>query len=339
MARIPYIEELAEEVVKYAQEADELHRCSTAAPYEKHNGSTHDALVSVVTVCFNPLVAGRREVFRKNLDSVQAQEGVRLEHIIVDGNSTDGTVEWLTGYGNERYDIRILSMADSGIYEAMNRGIALARGKYVIFLNTDDFFHNPHGMANSVARLEKFGCDFSFAPVRFDPPGVRHSAQLAPQRRLHRFLISWSFSHQSMLTLRSSLLRMDGFDTTYRSAADYDLLLRLIAAGAKGCFVPCTFTTFRLGGFSRDNRELAINECVRSLRDFYRNVYSTLMAWEEVDYIIRYRVYPHRYLYIYKQTQLLIRERFVGVPGGPFAFVSRWFNYFKYYRKCQKANI
>ena len=204
--------------------------------------------VSVVTVCFNPLEAGRKDVFQKNLDSVQQQEGVRLEHLIIDGASTDGTLEWLRDYNNTRHDIRILSKQDGGIYEAMNRGIALSRGKYVIFLNSDDYFHSPSGMSHSIERIKHFGCDFSFAPVRFSDPSVRHDPQLAPQRRLHRFLISWCFSHQTMLTSRQLLLDIDGFDTSYRSAADYDLLLRMMEAGAKGCFVPLTFSTFTIGG-------------------------------------------------------------------------------------------
>ncbi|MCH5169609.1 MAG: glycosyltransferase [Prevotellaceae bacterium] len=322
MSRIPSIEEFTGKVITKAVSRE-----------------TESIDVSIVTVCFNPLKDGRREVFRKNIDSVQQQEDVRLEHLIIDGSSSDGTVEWLQGYSNMRYDIRILSLPDSGIYEAMNRGIALSRGKYVIFLNSDDFFHNPRGMAASVARLEEFGCDFSFAPVRFDSPISHRHAQLAPQKRLHRFLVSWSFSHQSMLTLRSMLVRADGFDTSYRSAADYDLLLRLIVLGAKGCFVPCTFTTFRLGGFSADHRELAIAECIHSLQDFYRIFYSTEMTHEEVAYIIKHRVYPRRYLNIYKHSQRLIRERFIGVPGGLLIWVSRWFNYVKYYLKCLNSSI
>ena len=309
-----------------------------ATPQPAFSDPLGDIDISVVTVCFNPLAAGRRDVFRKNLDSVQAQEGVRLEHLIIDGASTDGTQEWLKGYNNKRHDIRILSKPDSGIYEAMNRGIALARGKYVIFLNSDDFFHNPLGMFHSIERIELFGCDFTFAPVRFDPSGVRHHAQLAPHRRLHRFLISWSFSHQSMLTSREMLLRMDGFDTSYKSAADYDLLLRMIESGARGCFVPCCFTTFRLDGFSAENKELAISECIRSLQDFYRKFYSTGMTHDEVAYIIKHRVYPRKYLNIYKQTQRLIRERFIGIPKGPMAWLSRWFNYYKYYYKCLNLN-
>lgn len=295
--------------------------------------------VSVVTVCFNPIKNGRKEVFYKNLESVQAQEGVNLEHIIVDGASTDGTVEWLKAYKAEHHDIHILSLPDSGIYEAMNRGIALSQGKYIIFLNSDDYFHDSRGMAASVARIEALQCDFTFAPVRFSPLKFRRHPQQEPHRRLHRFLISWCFSHQSMLTTRSMLLKLDGFDTAYRSAADYDLLLRMIANGAKGCFVPCTFTTFRLGGFSADNKELALEECIRSLQNFYRNFYSTEMSHDEVAYILKHRIYPRKYLNIYKQSQQLIRERFIGVPESLTAWLSRWFNYIKYYIKCLNTNL
>ena len=294
--------------------------------------------VSVVTVCFNPLKAGCREVFLKNLDSVQAQEGVSMEHLIIDGASTDGTLEWLNAYQGTRHTIRILSQPDSGIYEAMNRGIALARGKYVIFLNSDDYFHDPRGMAASLARLEEFGCDFSFAPVRFSDKSIHHNPQLAPQRRLYRFLISWCFSHQTMLTSRSLLCRIDGFDTSYKSAADYDLLLRMVAAGAKGCFVPLTFATFSTGGFSEENFDEAVGECIISLQGFFRDFFHVGMSRREAEHVFTHRVFPRKYIGLYKSTQKLIRERFLGIPEGPVAWLSRWFNYIKYYLKCLFTN-
>jgi len=339
MQRIPSIETLAAGLIDTG--SCEARRRQLRSPMQAAAKADAAACVdvSVVTVCFNPLKEGRKEVFQKNLDSVQAQTGVRLEHLVIDGASTDGTVEWLKAYRAEHHDLRILSLPDSGIYEAMNRGIALARGKYVIFLNSDDYFHNPRGMAASLAKIEAMQCDFTFAPVRFSPSGIHRHAQLYPHRRLYRFLITWSFSHQSMLTSRAMLLKLDGFDTTYRSAADYDLLLRMIVDGAKGCFVPCTFTTFRLGGFSADNKQLALKECARSLQIFYREFYATEMTNDEVAYIIKHHAYPRKYLNIFKQSQQLIRERFIGIPGGPIAWLSRWFNYIKYYHKCLNSNV
>ena len=341
MPRIPSIEELSAEVKNAACGDCNRRTRGSSSPHAEIANAARGVLVSVVTVCFNPLAAGRRELFRKNLDSVQSQEGVNVEHIIIDGASTDGTIEWVKNYDNKCHDIRILSQPDSGIYEAMNRGIALARGKYVIFLNSDDYFHEPSGMAHSIEKIEHFACDFTFAPVRFSDPSVHHNPQLAPQRRLHRFLISWCFSHQSMLTSRDLLLKLDGFDTTYRSAADFDLLLRMIEAGARGCFVPLAFATFTLGGFSysEENASLITNECARSLQRFYRDTCGTEMTNDEAAYIIRHRVFPRKYIDLYKQTQKLIRERFVGVPDGPLARLSRCFNYYKYYCKCLKASV
>lgn len=290
--------------------------------------------ISVVTVCYNPIKAGRIDLFRKSLDSVQQQEEVQVEHIIIDGASTDGTVQWLKEYKNTTYNISILSMPDEGIYDAMNRGIALSHGKYLLFLGTDDYFHNPHGLKRSLDRIEQFSCEFSFAPVCFSDPLIRHNPQLAPQKRIHRFLISWCFSHQSMLTKRSALIAIDGFDTFYRSAADYDLLLRLIENGAKGCFVPCCFSTFNTEGFSKENQELSITEFTHILQNFYSRYYSTEMTYDEVSYIVKYRIYPHKYLSLYKDSQRLIRERFVGIPYNFMTWLSRWFNYTKYYLKC-----
>lgn len=330
MFRIPSIEEFAGQVI--VKEA--------SGKAEPVPGDIEGCVeVTVVTVCFNPLKAGRREVFLKNLDSVQSQTGVRLEHLIVDGASTDGTVDWLKSYTNTSHDIRILSKPDSGIYEAMNRAIALARGKYIIYLNSDDYFHDPCGMAVSVRRIEELDCDFSFAPIRFSDPSVRHNPQLNPQKRLYRFIISWCFSHQTMLTSRSLLQRIDGFDTSYRSAADYDMLLRMIAAGARGCFVPLVFSTFSMGGFSEENFDDGVAECVCSLQDFFQDFYSIEMSHQEAEYIFTRRVFPSKYIDLYKQIQKLIRERFIGIPKGPIFWLSYKFNYIKYYLKCRNSSI
>ena len=339
--RIPTIEEFAKHIIVMDANRNKEYASAPQTSHAVSYDPTSCIDVTIVTVCYNPLKTGRNDLFLKNLDSVQAQENVHLEHLIIDGASTDGTLDWLRKYNNTRYDIRILSAPDSGIYEAMNRGIALARGKYIIYLNSDDYFHDPRGMSASLARIEKLQCDFSFAPVRFSDTTIKHNPQLIPHKRLRHFIINWCFSHQSMLTSRSLLLCLDGFDTSYRSAADYDLLLRMIAAGAKGCFVPISFSTFDLGGFScsEENAKLIEEESIHCLQSFYKYFYGVEMTHDEVEYIFNHRVYPHKYINLYKQTQKLIWERFIGIPKGGITWISRWFNYIKYYQKCRKANI
>ena len=120
----------------------ELSRCvldksvaesSTAGPYD----------ITVVTVVLNAIDGNRSRRLHQCLDSVQKQKNVRVEHLIVDGASKDGTTEMLRAYKNRNVDIRLLSKPDAGIYDAMNRGIALAHGKYVIFLYSDDYYQDP----------------------------------------------------------------------------------------------------------------------------------------------------------------------------------------------------
>jgi len=293
-------------------------------------------IVTVVTVCFNPLKAGRQELFAQNLDSVQKQTGVVLEHLIIDGASTDGTLDFLKAYDNKYHDIRILSKADSGIYEAMNRGIALARGKYVIFLNSDDFYHCSDGLSLSVKALEASDCSFVFAPVLPKGPHTRFTHYHHPQRRLHKIFVSSVIPHPSMLYRRTALMEIGGFDQTYRIAADYDMTLRLITAGHKGYFVNHCFVTFVMGGLSTqdENKESDIREKIRLVRNAHYKAFGTELSEEESEFLVTKGWYPRKYLSLYVASQKLVSHAFCGLPKGlNYQFVRR-FNYIKYYLKC-----
>lgn len=290
--------------------------------------------VTVVTVCFNPLKDGRRELFRKNLDSVQEQEGVTVEHLIIDGASTDGTLDFLASYNNHNQDIRILSQPDSGIYEAMNRGIALSRGQYVTFLNTDDYYHKNDGLALSVKALQESGCSFSFAPIL--PTGSRflHRLHRHPEQHLHRIFIFPTIPHQSMLYRRTTLVEVGGYDSSYRMGGDHDLTLRLIAAGHKGCFVDKAFVTFASGGFSTQDPKLKLSEKIRRVKRFHQEVFGIELSDKEIEKLVLHYRYPRRYLSIYVASQRMIDQTFVGIPQGFWQRFLRCFNYWKYYLKC-----
>lgn len=298
------------------------------------SGEGAEPLVSVVTVCFNPLKEGRQKTFAMNLDSVQAQTGVALEHLIIDGASADGTLDFLKSYDNRRHDIRILSKADTGIYEAMNRGIALARGRYVIFLNSDDYYYRQDGLALSVKALEESGCSFTFAPIRPDGSRFRHRLHRHPQRHLHRVFLFCTIPHPSMLFLRSELLEADGYDCSYRLAADYDMMLRLIAVGHKVCFVDKPFVMFSSGGFSGRNRTLNMQEKALIVRNFHEKVFGIELSDAETDTLVRRCRYPRRLLSVYVTSQRMIDQTFVGVPRSLGQKLLHGFNFWKYYLKC-----
>jgi len=217
--------------------------------------------VTVVTVVFNAVKSGRKKPFVRCLDSVQTQRGCRLEHLIVDGGSRDGTVELVEKFANSAVPIRYVSQPDRGIYEAMNRGLALARGKYVVFLNSDDRFCSPDGMAESVKALEASGADYSYAPAHVvdeDGNEVAHDFSEADESRT--LFCGMTICHQTILIRRDVLLAVDGFDLSYRSAADYDLFLRIVYAGYRGVRVAENFVAFLSGGFSSVNATLSEKE-------------------------------------------------------------------------------
>ncbi|MGN0865815.1 MAG: glycosyltransferase family 2 protein [Akkermansia sp.] len=218
----------------------------------------HAPLVSVVTVCYNLIKNGREAFFRQCADSVHRQNYPHIEHIVIDGGSHDGTVELLESYAQKGW-LKYISEPDQGIYDAMNKGIRAAQGKYVAFLNSDDYWHNPDGVAASVDALESHGAAFSYAPhnrvsqtgeiLVTANPSIGVFAELMP------------FSHQTMFTRRDVLLAHHGFDEKkYRLAADYDLILRILISGAKCIFVPCNFTSFRLDGISTVNAQKSADE-------------------------------------------------------------------------------
>ncbi len=300
----------------------------------------HDATVApqvtVVTVCFNPIADGRKEALAKNLDSVQQQRGVKLEHLIIDGASTDGTLDFLKAYNNTKHDVGIFSMADSGIYEAMNRGIALARGEYIIFLNSDDFYHRPDGLASSLKALEQSHCSFTFAPVR--PEGAKrfHTHYHHPQRRLHKLFLTSVIPHPSMLYRKSALTAEGGFDTQYKLAADYDLTLRLIVDGHKARFVASCFATFVMGGFSTlsQNSALEERENISIVKNIHSKVFGVELTEMEAKHLVRKGTYPRKFLSVYLASQRLIAQAFEGLPTGLAYKLTRCFNYIKYLFRC-----
>lgn len=247
--------------------------------------------VTVITVVFNALTGAGEAALKECLDSVQSQTDVTLEHLIVDGASNDGTTEYISKYDNTRHPIVFVSEPDKGIYDAMNKAIALASGEYAIFLNSDDFFHNPVGMRESVKRLRETGCDFSYAPVVVLRDGevkdVLHSH--ADGRMIFS---SMPFSHQSMVSKTEALRKIHGYDLSYRSSADYDLILRMFLSGCTACYVDCVFSTFRVGGFSLKNIDTSQKECAMIFATHYPAATGYPLSAEKALESFRWKTFP-----------------------------------------------
>jgi len=208
------------------------------------------ARLSVITPTFNLIKAGREAVFRQAIDSLHQQSLQGIEHILVDGASTDGTLELIDELVGKRSDSTVISEPDQGLYDAMNKGVSRGTGKYVIFLNSDDYYHDCNGLRTVYRTLERTGADYSYAPVRIiKPDGLLNVWNpLSPGRALSRM----PFAHMAMMLRRTLFLDLGGFDTRYVISADHDFILRSVIFGARGESIGLNFATFRLGGLSSD---------------------------------------------------------------------------------------
>lgn len=239
------------------------------------SNNTKDLQVSVITVVFNAIANGRKETLIQCMDTVQAQEGVNIEHVIIDGGSNDGTIDLVKEYENKNYPVRILSKKDTGIYEAMNRGIAVAHGEYITFLNSDDFYHNNKGLQISVECIKNNNCTFSFAPICIADRPQGFNLHELPLLYLDEVFYHAVFSHQSIIVDRKTMVKLHGFDLSYRSAADYENVLRLLLEGNKGCYVKDTFASFRMIGISSTDIQLSIHETACAMKRVYNKYLGT----------------------------------------------------------------
>jgi glycosyltransferase involved in cell wall biosynthesis len=212
---------------------------------DREGGRYHAAPVapalSIVTICLND-----RPGLLAALDSVFAQTFRDWELVVVDGGSSDGSVDELRARAG-----RIASWTsepDGGIYEAQNKGLARARGDYVLFLNAGDRLASPDALARLLEPRPTE--DLVYGDAWFEVNG-----QLRPWRQPDRltfeFLMRSSIPHQGTVFRRDLFARLGPHDVSFRIAGDYEFILRAVAAhDATSRHVPCFVAIHNLHGVS-----------------------------------------------------------------------------------------
>jgi len=186
-------------------------------------------VVSVVTVTLNCA-----PTLERTIRSVQAQTFPEIEHVFVDGGSSDGTLEIIQRFARDQ-DFWI-SEPDGGISDAFNKGVALARGRFVQILNADDWLSKDQ-IEHAVATLEETCADFAFGDLIFydrDRAIFKYIGDANYGRIIHRRMPA--INHPTVVAARGCFERIGLFDPTYRNAMDYDWLLRLHHHGGCGAY-------------------------------------------------------------------------------------------------------
>lgn len=170
--------------------------------------------VSVVTACYNALGA-----LKETLDSVSSQDFGDVEHVVVDGGSTDGTDAYLHSLGDS---VSWISEADDGIADAMNKGARLARGAWIIFLHAGDTFVDAHSLSGVSGSLVD-DTDIVTCGIHFGSGSEYRTFQVANP---HRRLLFKPIPHQGTFCRREVFEAVGGFDQSYTVTMDYDFFLR-----------------------------------------------------------------------------------------------------------------
>ncbi|HEX2542298.1 MAG TPA: glycosyltransferase family 2 protein [Caldimonas sp.] len=229
-------------------------------------------LLSIVTVCFNSA-----RTIGQTLQSVDFAliDQAEVEHVIVDGKSTDQTLDIVASHS--RAMRRLFSERDTGIYAGMNKGLRIARGEYVWFLNSDDYLH-PALRARWQAMLTILrerrspvlvGEVQMFKEVSGDMVPTRYWRAPKNPERARR--LGWHPPHPAFVADREFLLKLGGFDESKRIAADIKLMEQAMAAiGGRASAFPHVLVAMREGGVSNKSIRSIMNanrECYVSLRE------------------------------------------------------------------------
>lgn len=177
--------------------------------------------VSVITVCYNA-----REVIATALRSVQAQTWTNIEKVLVDGGSSDGTQDIVAGYLNP--GDKFVSGKDGGIYDAMNKGIAMATGDIIYFLNADDAFCDARVVADVVGQfMAHAAVDLIYGRVIWkEMPRVPPRYRMPFQFTSVRDFMDNTICHQAVFARKALFEAIGHFDCQYKYAADCEWLLK-----------------------------------------------------------------------------------------------------------------
>ena len=178
--------------------------------------------VTVVTITWNNASGLRRTV-----ESLATQDFHGVQHVVIDGGSTDGSVEWLADH-RVFEDTVVVSEPDRGIYDAMNKGAALATGSLITFLNAGDAYARPGVLRDAVESSTELGWDWAFGLARVVDDEGRPERPVRPIKYTFRghALGTILVSHQATFMRAGHFRELGGFDDRFGLQADVELLLR-----------------------------------------------------------------------------------------------------------------
>ena len=238
---------------------------------------------TIITVVYNLIKANREEKIIRCLNSVHNQTFKNFEHIVIDGASTDGTLDILKKYKRLGW-IKLISEPDNGLYDAMNKGIKIATGDYIAFLNSDDYYASDDVLQAEAESFVASKAKYSYGKTLISDVLNKKEHYFNP--RIYAFFYKMPFGHPTFFCSKDVLRSVGCFDTQYKLSADYDLICKVIWSGVMGIELEKTIAVFEAG---KNLTSTHWNESQHEMMDIIYKNYSSIYSFEknEVQKIVK----------------------------------------------------
>lgn len=238
--------------------------------------------ISLITAVYN-----RRETIVEAMRSAQSQSYHNVEHVVIDGASTDGTLDLIKAALNEK--TVLVSERDGGIYDALNKGIAHASGSVIGLMHSDDFLAHNDVLAQVSDAFSNPSIDAVYGDLQYVAQGdtsrvIRHwrAGEFTPLK-LSR---GWMPPHPTLFMRSDVFERLGVYDTSYRIAADYDAILRWFGTGKVNAhYIPEVLVKMRVGGESNKSLRKILQKSREDYRALHTNKIGGLgtLAWKNTS--------------------------------------------------------
>lgn len=240
--------------------------------------------ITLITAVYN-----RCDTIEDAVKSARGQSYQNTEHVIIDGASTDGTLEYLNGVLDER--TLLVSEKDNGIYDALNKGISHATGDAIGLLHSDDFLASKDVLAMVADAFSNSSIDAVYGDLQYVAKGdtshvIRHwtAGEFSPSKLAR----GWMPPHPTLFLRNEVFEKFGAYDTSYRISADYDAILRWFGEGnISAKYIPEVLIKMRAGGESNKS----LGKILRKSREDYRALRSNkiggvgALAWKNASKI------------------------------------------------------
>lgn len=245
-----------------------------------------EPFVTIITPTYNLLENNMADDFNLLISLLDMQTYPNIEHLVIDNASNDGTIEMLKNYKNLGF-FNFYSERDTGKFNAYNKGIMRAKGKYIAFLSCDDFIHDITSIYDIVNVMEANNADFSFAPaycrhpegfVFLFAPAMHNAFQVMPCAR------------QAMFFKKSMIEKENYFDEKFKTMSDFDFIMRIIMKGYKPVYFDGNYVTYKLGTKPLQDPKRSEEESKAIYFKNFRSLYP--MDDQVLDQMAQYSAFP-----------------------------------------------